>query len=359
MDDVVTKKDLYVRPFGIFIGDTVSDATFRSFVESGRMRLGDDIISRVSREPEQSLERATSQIPELAMTSRSGSHRLRYYPLGFPGSREKYGLDYNGNLFISKKSSKAMKEDLAGMLWEGDQIYFRVGTGDMPDFRERENSARQELLEGWLPLVTTRWEGGALAFEEQAYSALVNAPLEDEQLKGDEPSVTFLKLIVRNPQTYAATARVWFMVSPGEELRYDRGLLLGTANSHGAYAHPRLRATLQASEGSIEMHSVPRGTAPLDGQSGASYGSQAAVWTMLLPPAHLVHSRSQCRFGPLNLPAIRPEYIILSSAHALARCLTTGAGRAGQVFTCASPIPNSTVSSCLFFNIFLLPARRT
>jgi hypothetical protein len=284
MDDVVTKKDLYVRPFGIFIGDTVSDATFRSFVESGRMRLGDDIINRVSREPEQSLERATSQIPELAMTSRSGSHRLRYYPLGFPGSREKYGLDYNGNLFISKKSSKAMKEDLAGMLWEGDQIYFRVGTGDMPDFRERENSARQELLEGWLPLVTTHWEDGGLLFEEHAYSTLLDAPLDDQQLRGDEPSVTFLKLMVRNPQSHAARAHIWFMVSPREELRYDRGLLLGTANSKGAYAHPLLRANLQAPEGSIEIQAVPRLAASLDERSAAP-GGPAAVWTVDLPAA--------------------------------------------------------------------------
>ena len=48
MDDLLTKKDIYVRPFGIFIGDTASGATFRSYVESGRMRPGDDIMSRVS-----------------------------------------------------------------------------------------------------------------------------------------------------------------------------------------------------------------------------------------------------------------------------------------------------------------------
>ncbi|MGI8960149.1 MAG: hypothetical protein ACR2IV_10390, partial [Bryobacteraceae bacterium] len=285
MDDVLTKKDLYVRPFGIFIGDTASGATFRSYVESGRMHIGDDIMSRVSREPEQSLERATSQIPELAMTSRAGSHPLRYCPLGFPGSREKYGLDYNGNLFISKKSSKAMKEDLAGMLWEGDQIYFRVGTGDMPDFREREDSARQELLEGWLPLVTTRWESGGLRFEEHAYSTLLDAPLDDQRLRGDEPSVTFLKLVVRNPQRYAARARVWFSVSPGEELRYHRGLLLGTANSQGTYVHPRLRASVQSSEGSIEIQSVLGRAVPQEGQSASSNDGQAAVWTVILPAA--------------------------------------------------------------------------
>ena len=72
--------------------------------------------------------------------------------------------------------------------------------------------------------------------------------------------------------------------APGRNFATIAVSLLGTANSHGAYAHPRLRASLQASEGSIEIHSVPRGAAPLDGQSGASYGGQAAVWTMVLPP---------------------------------------------------------------------------
>jgi hypothetical protein len=270
MDDILTRKEVYIRPFGVFTGDEASGATFRSYFESGRMRLGEDIITRVSAEPEQSLEGATAQIPALAMTHRSGSHPLRYYPLGFPGSREKYGLDFNGNLFISKKSSKAMKEDRAHMLWEGDQIYFRIGTGEVPDFREREHGARQELLDGWLPLVTTRWKDGGLVFKEQAYSTLLDAPLDDEHLRGNEPSIALLNLDVSNPQPSPVNARIWLVVNPQEELRYDNGLVLGVANSSGRYAQPRLRAALHVSDGSVQIQSVH---------------GQAAVWNVTIPPA--------------------------------------------------------------------------
>jgi len=291
MDDLLIQKDIYVRPFGVFIGDEEAGATFSSYVESGRMRPGEDIITRVSGEPEQSLENATGQIPALAMTHRSGSHPLRYYPLGFPGSREKYGLDYNGNLFISKKSSKAMEEDRSQMLWEGDQVYFRIGTGEIPDFREREHTARQELLDGWLPLVTTHWEDRGLVFEEQAYSTLLDAPLDDQHLRGNERSITLLKVDVRNPQSSPATARVWLLINPRETLRYDAGLVLAIANSNGSYAQPRLRAALDVPEGSIEIQPVPAGAAqetsaivPGD-KAAASYSGQAVVWGVTLPPA--------------------------------------------------------------------------
>ena len=290
LDDVLFQKDIYVRPFGIFLGDAESGSTFRSYVESGRMRPGQDIISRVSRQPEQSLEQATGQIPALAMTNRSGSHRLRYYPLGFPGSREKYGLDYNGNLFISKRSSKAMKEDTAHMLWEGDQIYFRIGTGDIPDFREREHAARQELLDGWLPRVTTRWEDRGLCFEEEAYSTLLDAPLDDQQLQGNEPSITLLRLDVRNSRPSPAAARIWLRISPPEKLRYDGGLLLGVANSDGSYSQPRLRATLQVSQGSVDIRSIALadqkpGANAMNNGSATSNNGQAAVWSVTVPAA--------------------------------------------------------------------------
>lgn len=291
MDDLLIQKDIYVRPFGVFLGDAEAGATFNSYIESGRMHSGEDIITRVSGEPEQSLENATGQIPALTMTHRSGSHPLRYYPLGFPGSREKYGLDYNGNLFISKKSSKAMKEDQSRMLWEGEQIYFRIGTGGTPDFRERERSARQELVDGWLPLVTTQWEDRGLVFKEKAYSTLVDAPLDDQQLRGDEASIAMLKVEVRNPQSSPATTRIWLLIDPLEELRYDAGLVLGVSNSNGTYPRPRLRAAFHVPEGSVEIQPVPADAAQEpraiadDDKAAASHGGQAAVWSVTVPPA--------------------------------------------------------------------------
>jgi hypothetical protein len=181
-----------------------------------------------------------------------------------------------------------MKEDTAHMLWEGDQIYFRIGTGDVPNFRERENSVRQELLENWLPRVTTHWEDRGLIFEEQAYSTLLDAPLDDQQLHGNEPSITMLKVDVRNPRSSPAAARIWLRIDPREELHYQDGLLLGIGNSEGSYSRPRLRASFQVSEGSVDIQSIvlPAGQQPGAHATNDESGTgQAAVWSVTVPAA--------------------------------------------------------------------------
>jgi hypothetical protein len=275
VDDVLQRKAVYVKPLGVFIGDFTTGERFDDFAKSARMRPGEDIISRVSRHPEQSLDNAMGEIPRLALTARAGSHRCRYIPLGFTGSREKYGLDFNGNVFISKRGSKAMKEDLARMLWQGDEIYFRIGTGNIPDFREREFGTRQQVLEGYLPLITTTWETEGIEYEEQAYASLLSAPLDEAQLRGDEPSLLFLRLIARNASSEPREARMWFLISPEEMLEFRDGALLGTGNQEGLYPFARLRAAFATTATIPELQDTPPGSA---------YPGKALRWSVSLPP---------------------------------------------------------------------------
>jgi len=218
VDEIIEHKGVYVRPLGIFLGDGAVDDDFATYLQSGIHRPGKDIISRTLQQPEQTLDRALAEAPRLSFTARSSRHPLRYIPLGFPAAREKYGLDFNGNVFISKTSSKAMKEDLAHMLWDGDLIYFLLGTGTTQDFRERELAAKQALLDDYLPLVTTQWETEGVGYKEEAYATMPDAPLDDAHLRGDEPSILFLRLNIRNLQDQPAEAQVWFQVSPPEQI---------------------------------------------------------------------------------------------------------------------------------------------
>jgi hypothetical protein len=227
------------------------------------------------------------------LTARSSRHPLRYIPLGFPTAREKYGLDFNGNVFISKTSSKAMKEDLARMLWDGDQIYFRLGTGMTPDFREHELAARQALLNNDLPLVTTEWQTESIGYREEAYATMLDAPLDDAHLRGDEPSVLLLRLNARNLEAERAEAQVWLQVSAPERMVLKDGLLLGTANEKGTYASPRLRASLSAAEGTLEIRELPPSAGanvetpkPLNREEEnptAGPGGSAVRWRVSLP----------------------------------------------------------------------------
>jgi hypothetical protein len=293
IDDLIERKAIYVKPLGIFLGDAAIKEDFAAYLESGTLRPGEDIMSRVSRHPEQTLNQALAEIPRLALAARESSHHLRYIPLGFPTSREKYGLDFNANAFISKGSSKAMKEDLARMLWRGDEIYFRLGTGTVPDFRERELGTKQDLLDRYLPLVITQWQTEGIAYQEEAYATLLDAPLDDLHLHGDEASVLFLRLRASNPDAKPSEAQVWFCVSPQEHLDLKKGLLSGTGDQEGDYAAPRLRADIEAVEGNIEIRDlgpaadqIPATWVPSDSgkeNPPPSLSGKAVLWKVSIP----------------------------------------------------------------------------
>ncbi len=296
VDDVIERKAVYVKPSGIFLGDGAVGEDFAAFLESGGLRPGEDIISRTTRHPEQSLEAALGEIPRLAFAARSSHphHPFRYIPLGFPVSREKYALDFDGNVFISKHGAKAMKEDLERMLWEGDEIEYRLGTGSVPDFREREEGARQRLLDDTLPVVTTRWQTDGIEYEERAYATLLDAPLDETRLRGDEPSVLFLRLQARNSGSNPAPARLWFHVRPAENLALKNGTLLATGNTAGAYARPRLRAAFETPGGTLQIQETP---------VGSKYPGKALLWIATLPPRGTNTLNIKIPFRTLESPA--------------------------------------------------------
>ena len=160
------------------------------------------------------------------------------------------------------------------MLWEGDQIDYRIGTGQVPDFRERENSAQQSLLDGYLPLVTTRWQTAAIEFEEKAYATMLEAPLDDSKLRGDEPSLLHLTLKAHNPAPKNVRANAWFFVSPQENFELTEGMLLGIGNQAGRYELQRLRAYLEAKEGTLRLSDLP---------AESAYAGQAVLWSVDVP----------------------------------------------------------------------------
>jgi hypothetical protein len=276
VDDVIQRKAVYVRPLGIFLGDAAVGEVFASYLESGNFRPGEDIFSRTTRLPEQTFYQALSEIPVLRFAARSSHphHPYRYIPLGFPGSREKYGLDFNGNVFVNKRAVKALKEDLAGMLWEGDEIQYRIGTGRIPDFREREEGAHQSLQDDYLPLVITCWQSEGIDYEEQAYATMLDAPLEDTALRGEEPSVLHLKLVAHNPASNNAQAHIWFYVTPQEHFELSEGMLSGLGNASAGYELRRLRAVLAAELGILQLRDLP---------PESLYQGNAVSWTADLP----------------------------------------------------------------------------
>src|SRR5439155_23521648 len=154
-------------------------------------------------------------------------------------------------------------------------------------------AARQALLNNDLPLVTTQWQTESIGYREEAYATMLDVPLNDAHLRGDEPSVLLLRLNARNLEAERAEAQVWLQVSPPERMVLKDGLLLGTANEKGTYASPRLRASLSAAEGTLEIRELPpsagarvetpkplnrEGENPTAGPAGS-----AVLWRVSLP----------------------------------------------------------------------------
>jgi hypothetical protein len=275
LDDLIRHKGIYVRDAATFIGDGAAGETFQSYLAAGRLQRGMDIHSQVTNAGEQSLERAMSEMPRLTMRGRSGRHSQRYVPVGFFGNREKYGVEFNGNLIISKHGAKLFQEELEHTLWKDDTISFRIGTGAVSDFRERENAARQHVLDDYQPVVLTEWSNEGVTYREEAFATLLGAPLDHEKIRGDEPSVLLVKLTASNETAAPAHSVVWFHVGPAEKLRLRGELLEGISDENGAYAAPRLRAALHASAGQFQVTDLP---------AQADYTGQGARWESTLQP---------------------------------------------------------------------------
>lgn len=262
MDDVVLHHAMYVRPAAVFVTDVVN-LTLKTWLARGHYRPAYSIRSKVSERPEQSLERAMAEIPALAKTANNGRHPVRYVPLGVPGVREKFGLEHNGNLFISKHGSKLFEEERTRMRWEGDKIRFRIATGNSSDYRERERGAMQEPLKGELPVIVTRWSDGPIEYEEEAFATVLADIRSPWALRGDEPAVALIRLRAKNAGSVRQDLSVWLHVDPEEPLSLEDGLLFAGKD--------RYRAVLTASRGGIGLdgkHSV-RWQPVLDGGAQA------------------------------------------------------------------------------------------
>jgi len=165
-------------------------------------------------------------------------------------NREKYGIEFNGNLFISKRGSKVFPEEQARMEWRGDDLTYRIGTGLTPDFRARERSASQSVADDDLPIVLTDWTQDGLGFHEEAFSTLLDAPLQTWKIRGDETSALLARLTVKNSTAARKQATVWLHVASQEHLVLQGGFLLDTGG--------RVRAAIKSGSGVLDTMPLPQ-----------------------------------------------------------------------------------------------------
>ena len=203
---------------------------------------GRRIREMIPAEPEQSYERASREIPPLDPWERQGGDRV-YLPLAPDSSWQKFAFEYGGNVFASKRGTKAKGAELRWLAWEGDRLTWKIGTGAEPYYRD-DRKASAAKLEGWLPVVTQTWENDGLRWSEEAFSLPLRGPLSPHDAARSEqtPAILMLALTAANPSSEARTAHVWLHTEPAEPLRLEGRELHSPAG---------LRAVVEADGGEI------------------------------------------------------------------------------------------------------------
>ncbi|GAI77622.1 unnamed protein product, partial [marine sediment metagenome] len=103
---------------------------------------------------------------------------------------------------------------------------YKFGTGDPPDFRERENGCLQSLKEGYLPVVETAWLDREIEYRQEAFAAFLDGSLKNSLEKhGDEDIVCLMQFSIRNTTIGKKRAQLWFLIQPSEGLSFEEGFI--------------------------------------------------------------------------------------------------------------------------------------
>jgi len=231
----VEKGPVYVPDFHAYITPASDSKPFsKDIVKQDAL-----IRERLAAEPEQTYERSSREIPELDPVERQGD-RL-YLAMGADASWQKFAFEWGGNVFISKRGTKAYGKELARLTWPGDRIRWMIGTGDPATFRPKSADSTLAQLDGYLPVGTARWTTGDVDYEEEAFATTLAGPLssEDKTRSEQTPSVLMLRIRARNRGAAVQTAHLWLRMEPAEALAYD-GSLLTAEGGRATRAHVRL-----------------------------------------------------------------------------------------------------------------------
>ena len=235
----VEKGPIYVPDFHAYV-TLASDS--RAF-SSSMLKKGEKIREKLAKEPEQTIERASKEIPALDPVERQGG-RL-YLPLAADASWQKFAFEWGGNIAISKTGTKAKGAELKRLEWKGDRFSWRIGTGATPDFRPGSNNSKLSELENYLPVATARWTKDGIDYTEEGFATLLSGPLGPDDPKRDEQTsaVLMLKLTAHNRGSKVTHSHLWLATEPAEEVAFQGGELLA---GNGQWVRAYLRTPQSA-----------------------------------------------------------------------------------------------------------------
>jgi hypothetical protein len=251
----VEKGPVYVPDFHAYVTMASDARSFSPLV----VKKGEKIREKLEKEPEQTYERASEEIPTLDPVERQGG-RL-YLPLAADASWQKFAFEWGGNIAISKTATKAKGNELKRLEWAGDRISWRLGTGTTPHYRPASKDSKLSVLEDDLPVAIARWTTEGIEYTQEGFATLLSGPLSpaDPRRSEQTPAVLMLKLTAHNPGASSATANLWLATDPAEKVLLENGELVAAG---GQLVRARIRSPESAR---ASLATAPEGAKRLPG----------------------------------------------------------------------------------------------
>lgn len=266
--DDLRKGPISVPAFHAWIAKASDPVTFQP--AAGK---GPEIRTMIPREPEQSMERALREIPALDPWQTEGGWQV-YLPLAADSSWQKFALQYDGNVFISRHEAKLKGREKERLLWSGDTLAWHIGTGSTPYYRE-DHKVTVAALDKYLPVMLQKWSNDGFDVTEESYATLIRGPLSPNDPARDEqtPAVLMIRLKLHNGGSVSRKGHLW--LDTGEDLIVEGHRIFAAADQEGHLYRPPVRAIVDMQGGwHLAVDSLPK----------APNNRKAAHFTIEVPP---------------------------------------------------------------------------
>jgi len=184
VDEAFGDEPVYARDLGLLIRRRSLDSDLERWEAAWQQQDQATLYDQIAELPEQSWEQAWANQPR--KTSRM------HYTLGCEGSRQKFGLEPNGDIFMTDTYIRRVPgQDSPRLGWDGRELRLLFGfPGGEPGDRA--------ILDGYLPVVQTAWAEGGLVWEHEAYATWLWGTRPDELGAGDDPVVLVIRARLTN-----------------------------------------------------------------------------------------------------------------------------------------------------------------
>lgn len=194
--EAIEEQPIDVPDYGIYIRNNALDLNRDSYRKrnAGRAR----IIDAVRGHPEQTLANAYQAIR---------ASRVTLSFVGVDSSSQKFGVAPDGHLVVANNDPSCGQPVYAQFAvhfaTEEAPILFQEPVTEPERLFSHEEEKSQELEEGWLPIVVSRWSRNEVSFERHDYATLERAaaPFDESQTSGNELALLISRLKIRNNST--------------------------------------------------------------------------------------------------------------------------------------------------------------